>query len=132
MSDARRVLVVEDDEDVGEVVAMMARSLGHRVEWVPTGGLALSMTPSFDPEVILLDLRLPDMDGFEVARRLRAIGERRHPMISALTGWVDNKAWEEAAAAGFDHYLVKPTSVRDLERVIASKPATDQRRRRTD
>jgi two-component system CheB/CheR fusion protein len=132
MSEARRVLVVEDDEDVAEVVSMMARSLGHRVEWVPTGGLALSMTPSFDPEVILLDLRLPDMDGFEVARRLRAIGDRRHPMISALTGLVDGKAWEEAAASGFDHYLVKPTSIRDLERVIGSKPATEQRRRRTD
>lgn len=132
MSDARRVLVVEDDDDVGEVIATMARSLGHRVEWVPTGGLALSMTPSFDPEVILLDLRLPDMDGFEVARRLRQVGDRRRPLISAVTGWADSKAWEEAAASGFDHYLVKPPGLRDLERVISSKPSSLLRRRRTD
>ena len=128
----RRVMIVEDDDDVAEILGLMAQSLGHRVEWAPTGGLAVSMLPSFDPEVVFVDLGLPDIDGFEVARRIREKAERRRPVLSALTGWIDFKAWEGAATAGFDHYLVKPATRLDLERIIRLKPPSAERRRRAD
>jgi DNA-binding response OmpR family regulator len=128
----RRVLLVEDDEDVAEVVGVMLRSIGHVVVRAGGGRDALTMVAAFDPEIAFIDLGLPDMDGFEVARALRVAADRRRPLICALTGSAHPKAWEEAAEAGFDQYLVKPTTSRELSMVIERHPTTSQRRRRAD
>jgi CheY-like chemotaxis protein len=128
----RRVLLVEDDEDVAEVVGVMLRSIGHVVARAGGGRDALTMVPAFDPEIAFIDLGLPDMDGFEVARALRVVADRRRPLICALTGSAHPKAWEEAAEAGFDQYLVKPTTSRELSMVIERHATTAHRRRRAD
>jgi CheY-like chemotaxis protein len=129
---ARRLMIVDDDEEVADAICFLARTSGHIVIWAPTGDIALSVHPSFDPEIVFLDLHLPDMDGYDIARRFRTAGERRRPLLCAFTGSIGFKAWEEAALAGFDEYLAKPVYRADLERIIALRPPALHRRRRSD
>ena len=116
-----RVLVVDDNQDSAEMVAEALQHLGHQVAIAHDGPRALREAQAFTPEVVLLDLGLPMMDGFEVARRLRADGARVH--LVAMTGY--GQASDRAATreAGFDAHLVKPVDLATLERAIAAAPA---------
>lgn len=107
-----RMLIVEDDEDFAEVVSDVLHGLGHEVLVVRDGSLALTEAQRFEPDVVLLDLGLPTMDGVEVARRLRRITPRAR--IVAVTGQ------GPAAASGveFDAYLVKPIDLAELTAAI--------------
>ena len=117
----RRVLVVEDHPDVAYATARLLENAGHVVETVGDGPAALELAPAFRPDVVLIDIGLPGIDGYEVARLLREQGLGRAILV-ALTGHGrggDRRPEEEAR---FDHRLAKPAEVEDLLKLIAASP----------
>lgn len=123
----RRVLVVEDNPDGLETLMALLAMLGHEVEGAADGGDALERAGSFLPDVVLLDLGLPVMDGFEVARRLRQDPRMVGVVIAALTGWGSDGDRQRTAEAGFDAHLTKPVELAALETVLArSSGRTDR------
>jgi signal transduction histidine kinase/DNA-binding response OmpR family regulator len=119
---ALRVLVVDDNTDAAESLAEVLRQGGHDVRLAATGSAALALADEFRPNVILLDIGLPGMNGFEVARRLRARPSGRSASIAALTGYGREDDRRNAHEAGFDHYLVKPVDTESLRRLLATVP----------
>lgn len=116
---SRRVLLVEDSPDVAESFAMLLRTLGHEVRVAPDGAGALDAAREFRPDVVLLDIGLPDMDGYEVARCLRAEYAQTLRLV-ALTGYGQEEDRRRAREAGFDQHLLKPVKVEELERVVGA------------
>jgi signal transduction histidine kinase len=104
----RRTLVVDDNHDAAESLAMLLSLDGHEVDAVFTPQQALERAETFRPEVMLLDIGLPGMDGYEVARRLRAMSGGQKIRLIALTGYGQQEDRQRALAAGFDDHLVKP------------------------
>jgi CheY-like chemotaxis protein len=116
--EGRRVLVVDDNADTGELLVSLLTSWGHRAVHASDGQAALAIAPEFLPEVVLLDIGLPDLDGHEVARRLCQIAELDATWLIAMTGRGDSADRERARAAGFNEHMVKPPDVERLQRVI--------------
>jgi signal transduction histidine kinase/DNA-binding response OmpR family regulator len=114
----RRVLVVDDNVDAAESTAAFLRLEGHEVKTVADGQQALASLKVFDPHVIVLDIGLPGLDGFEVARRLRARGDTSHALLIAVTGYGQREDRQRASQAGFDYYFVKPTDPREIHGAI--------------
>jgi signal transduction histidine kinase len=114
----RRILIVDDSRDGGESLAMLLRVLGAEVALAHSGGAALECVTSFNPDVVLLDIGMPGMDGYEVARRMRANPATRHISLIALTGWGQDEDRQRSAAAGFDHHLVKPADIEQLRQLL--------------
>jgi CheY-like chemotaxis protein len=117
----RRILVVDDNADGAESLAVLLRSIGHEVRTAFDGPEALAAGEEFLPEVVLLDIGLPRMDGYEVARRMRAIPGLERVHLIALTGYGQQKDRQRGDEAGFDHYLVKPARLEVLLELISSK-----------
>ncbi|HWN70227.1 MAG TPA: PAS domain S-box protein [Haliangium sp.] len=120
-----RVLVVDDNTDAGETLAMLLGLYGYQVEAVGSGMAALELIPAFRPDVIFLDIGMPVMDGYEVARRLREQPAGQQAYLVALTGWGQAEDRRRTREAGFDHHFIKPVApeaVRELlARVIESR-----------
>ncbi|GAB6851467.1 CheR family methyltransferase [Paraburkholderia kururiensis] len=116
----KRILIVDDNADAGEALATLLTIAGHEVKTCLDGASGIAMTASFDPEVILLDIGLPDMDGYEVAQRLRAADTGRHVTLIALTGYGLPVDRSRSAAEGFDHHLTKPVDPEDVVRLLAA------------
>ena len=104
----RRLLVVDDNEDAATSLAILLRLQGHEVRVAHDGPSALALAASCLPSVILLDIGMPGMDGYEVARRLRALPGLNDVVLAALTGWGQQEDRRRTAEAGFDHHFVKP------------------------
>jgi hypothetical protein len=119
---ARRVLVVDDNIDAAESVAMILRLDGHQVRLAHDGAEALRAAEQFEPDVVVLDIGLPGMNGYEVAERLRRQARSRKPVLVALTGYAQESDRQRAAAAGFDHHLTKPVEPVALQDLLASLP----------
>jgi signal transduction histidine kinase len=113
----RRILVVDDSADAAESLALLLRMKGHEVLVAYDGPRAIEMVESEHPAVMLLDIGLPGMDGYEVCRRVRKRGLKTH--IVALTGYGQDKDRERSLEAGFDGHAVKPVGMEELMRVIA-------------
>jgi signal transduction histidine kinase len=124
----RRVMIVDDSVDGAESMSVLLEMLGHEVRVVYDGASALSAAPEFKPEVVILDIGLPDLDGYHVARALRAQPETAGALLVALTGYGQESDRQRTRAAGFDHHLVKPASLEDVERVIATDGENGQPR----
>jgi two-component system CheB/CheR fusion protein len=116
----RRVLVVDDDVDAAEMLSQALRALGHEVRHEHDGASALVAAAQFQPDVVLLDLALPGMDGIEVARRLRAYPELAGVSIVALTGHAQKTDRSRSAAVGIERHLVKPVDMDAVMKAIAS------------
>jgi PAS domain S-box-containing protein len=114
-----RVLVVEDNVDAADALAMLLEVLGHSVQVAHDGLAALEAMQRTRPDVMLVDIGLPGIDGFEVARRVRAAQTGRSILLVALTGYGRDEERERTRAAGFDHHLTKPVEVDALERLVA-------------
>ena len=114
----RRVLVVDDNLDSAESTAAFLRLEGHEVKTVGDGNEALSSVRVFAPHVIVLDIGLPGLDGYEVARQLRERGDTSHILLIAMTGYGQREDRERAIASGFDYHFVKPTDPRLIQRAI--------------
>jgi signal transduction histidine kinase len=113
-----RVLVVDDNESIAQAIGWMLEALGHDYALVHDGRAALTAAREFRPDAILLDIGLPDMDGYAVCRALRAEPPFQRTAIIAQTGWGQERDKERAAEAGFDHHLVKPVALAELERLL--------------
>jgi signal transduction histidine kinase/DNA-binding response OmpR family regulator len=120
-ADACRVLLVDDNRDGAESLAMLLRLSGHEVRVCNDGPAALVAASEFRPDVVLLDIGLPGMDGFEVARRLRQRSELENVMLVALTGYGQEEDRRKAQQCGFDHHLVKPADPAALTALFAAR-----------
>jgi two-component system, sensor histidine kinase len=114
----RRILVVDDNEDAAYSLEMVLSLDGHAVQAVYSGEAALEAASSFEADLILLDIGLPAMDGFEVARRMRAAGNRS--TLVALTGYGQKEDIERALNAGFDAHLTKPVDMSKIQVLLSS------------
>ena len=114
----RRVLVVDDNRDAADLLADALRSLGHIVRVATDGPSAIDVARAFRPEVALLDLGLPVMDGFEVAERLRADGHAEGIQVIAVTGYGQPTDRHRTRDSGFTDHLVKPVDVQHVDRLI--------------
>ncbi len=119
--EGRRVLVVDDNRDAAQVLAVLLRGEGHRVEEAHDGPSALEAAAVLRPEAVLLDIGLPGIDGYEVARRLRQrIGS--DVLLVAVTGYGQPDDRSRSEQAGFDHHMVKPVDIRELKRLVREAP----------
>jgi len=116
---SRRIVVVEDHADARAALEMVLHLDGHRVRTVGDGREAVEVILAEQPDVALIDIGLPGIDGHEVARRLRAAPEGRDLVLVALTGYGRPDDARRALEAGFDAHLVKPVDVDELSRVLA-------------
>jgi two-component system CheB/CheR fusion protein len=118
----RRVLLVDDNTDMAESMALLLRLEGHEVRTAFDGPGALEAAKTFHPEIVLLDIGLPGLDGYEVARRLRALPELGTPLLVALTGYGQAEDRDRSQAAGFDEHLIKPVDLDRLKALMAAYP----------
>ena len=114
----RRVLVVEDNQDIRESSCELLSLAGFEVKGVSTGSEALEKAPAFGPNVVLLDVGLPGLSGYDVARRLRNMQQFVNTVLIAITGYDTPEARALSAAAGFDHHICKPVNFDELERLL--------------
>lgn len=117
---ARRILVVDDNADAGETLGILLEAFGAVVSVVQSGPAALSVLDSFEPDAVLLDIGMPEMDGYEVARRIRARPAHRELLLIALTGWGQEGDHQRSGEAGFDHHLVKPPDIAKLRELLSA------------
>jgi signal transduction histidine kinase/ActR/RegA family two-component response regulator len=116
---ALRVLVVEDVGDVADMLVMLLTLWGHEVRSVPDGHAALLAARTYHPDVVLLDIGLPGMNGYDVARQLRQEANVGRPVIAAVTGYGGPEDRRRSREAGFDHHLIKPVVPAALEAILA-------------
>jgi PAS domain S-box-containing protein len=120
---ALRILVVDDNRDAADSLAMLCESEGHVARVAYSSAEALDAAPPFLPDVALLDIGLPDIDGYELARRLRRKGDRA-PLLIAITGYGQAEDRLRAQSAGFDYHFVKPVNVESLLKLLSSLTLT--------
>jgi CheY-like chemotaxis protein len=116
---ARRVLIVDDFSDITTLLRELVMVLGHEAAIANHGEQALEVAREFHPDLVLLDLGMPEPDGFEVARRLRAENPDRDIQLVAMSGWGDAAAREEAVKAGFDRHFLKPLTISHLTALLS-------------
>jgi len=113
-----RILVVEDNQAVADSTAVLLEMEGHQVRIAESGQAALEQIPEFRPQVVLLDIGLKGMDGFETAQRLRQMPEGRDLCLVAVTGYADSATRAQALDSGCDHFLVKPVTFKVLSDLL--------------
>ena len=121
---ARRILVADDNQDAANTLALLLRLAGHEVYTAHGGQAAVALANDFRPEIALLDIGMPDLDGYEVAKQLRATDWGRDCLLVALTGWGQEDDKRRAREAGFDHHLTKPVDPRQLDALLARPTGT--------
>lgn len=121
---SRRILVLDDNRDAADTLAMMLELLGHEVHKLYDPHEALEKVESFDPDLVFLDIGMPNLSGYELAQRLRAMPRGNERVLVAVTGWGQPDDRRRTAEAGFDHHLVKPPDldiVRDICNAMAPR-----------
>lgn len=114
----KKVLVVDDNRDSADSLAMLLRFDGHDVHVAGDGAEALAMAEQLQPEVMVLDIGLPNMDGYEVARRLRRLPWSHDIRLIAVTGYGQHDDLRASSEAGFEHHLIKPINPAELSQII--------------
>ncbi len=122
-----RLLVVDDNQDAASSLAMLFKLQGHEVRVAFSGMAALEMATTYTPDVVFLDIGMPGMDGYEVARRLRQQPGLEKIVLAALTGWGQQEDRRRTAEAGFNHHLVKPPEPKAIETVLSELKRPDAR-----
>src|SRR5205823_5113669 len=117
---ARRVLVVDDNVDAAETTAMLLKAWGHHVRMAYNGTEALQAAQDFGPEIVLLDIGLPGMSGYEVAHRLRQLPKLKDIKLVAVTGYGQEDDRRRSSQAGFDEHLTKPVEPQTLQRLVVT------------
>jgi CheY-like chemotaxis protein len=115
---AQRILLVDDNIDFANSLALLLRELGHEVHTEHDGAAALAAVVQFKPDVAFLDIGLPKLNGYDLARRLRNLPETAGILLVAVTGWGQPADHRLAVEAGFDEYLVKPVSLQDVKTLL--------------
>jgi PAS domain S-box-containing protein len=119
---SRRILIADDDEDAAVSLAMLLELMGHETRTAHDGMEALETAEQFHPEVVLLDLAMPKLDGYEAMRRIAGRPWARATVHVALTGWGQDSERERTRVAGFHRHLVKPVGIDELQELLASPP----------
>lgn len=117
---SHRVLLVDDNADSSEPLSLLLQTRGHETRVSTDGEEAIALADDFRPDCVVLDLGLPRMDGYEVARRLRERPYGADLVLVALTGWAGKDVRAKAAEAGFDYHLVKPVNWEELEQIVGT------------
>ena len=115
---ARRLLVVDDNPDVADSFRVLLEAMGHRVRTLNGGSEVIAVMRLFRPDVVFLDISMPDMDGFQVAALIRAEKAGPRPLLVALTGYAQGGDRKAALAASFDRYLLKPLNPEQIETLL--------------
>jgi PAS domain S-box-containing protein len=121
----RRVLVADDNRDAAESMAMLLRLAGCTVDVAFDGASALELVNRLRPDIVLLDIGMPEMDGYEVARRIRSTPHGKRMVLVALTGWGQEEDRRRASEAGFDEHLTKPVDPALLNTLLALEAPAD-------
>lgn len=116
---ALRILVVDDLADAADSLALLLRLLGHEVRTAYTGPAALAAAEQFHPHVVLLDIGLPALDGYQVAKRLRQMPSLQRVCLIAISGYGQQADVEHAYQSGFDRHLLKPVTTEHLTLLLA-------------
>ncbi|HVL57348.1 MAG TPA: response regulator [Burkholderiaceae bacterium] len=116
----RKILLVDDNADASQLLAELLAMTGHDIRIAADGPAAIATALEFDPDIVLCDIGLPGMDGYEVARELRRLPRGESMTLAALTGYGEESARAEAARAGFDEHLMKPVDPTYLESFITA------------
>jgi signal transduction histidine kinase/ActR/RegA family two-component response regulator len=117
---ARRILIVDDNQDASDTLGTLLETLGATVRVAHTGREALDALDEFGPDSVVLDIGMPDMDGYEVARRIRAHPKHAEVLLIALTGWGQESDQRQAQIAGFDQHIVKPLRLEKLRELLST------------
>jgi CheY-like chemotaxis protein len=118
-----RVLIVDDNRDAADSLNLLLASMGQNVYVAYDGQSAIAAAKTFKPDVVLLDIGMPQMSGYEVARALRADASAANAALVAVTGWGQEADRERAKEAGFTHHFVKPISEEALRAILAEVSA---------
>jgi PAS domain S-box-containing protein len=124
-----RILVVDDNQDSADSIAILLRTMGHEVHTAHDGLEAVDATAEFQPDMVLLDLGLPKLNGFDAARRIREQPGGRERVVIALTGWGQEEDRRRSKEAGFDHHLTKPIDFGVLRDLLAASKISHPERR---
>ncbi|SAK94065.1 histidine kinase [Caballeronia catudaia] len=116
---SKRILIADDDDDALAGLANLLNGMGHEVALAANGAQAVEVAGKFDPEVVILDLGMPLVDGLAAARELRRLPNGHGLMLVALTGWGQPQHREMTQAAGFDVHFVKPISADQLHFILS-------------
>jgi len=119
-----RILVVDDNRDAAESLQMLLQLIGHDVDVAYDGSEALDLYASAHPDIVFLDIGLPRVSGYDVARNIRDRSRDRNPILVALTGWSSDEDQHRAREAGFDHHMVKPVAYEQLTEFLARASAS--------
>jgi PAS domain S-box-containing protein len=119
-----KILVVDDNRDAADACATLLDLSGYHVQTAYTGRRALELAETFRPHALLLDIGLPDLDGYQLARKLRAAPWGRGIILIAITGWGQEEDRRRAFDAGFDHHMTKPIAAEAVESLLQSLPPT--------
>jgi len=113
-----RVLVVDDNANCAKIMLWTLEALGHTGEMATDGQTALALANSFPPDVVFLDIGLPDMNGYEICQAMRKNPVLQNTLLVAQTGWGQREHREHTKQAGFDYHLVKPVSIDALKNIL--------------
>src|SRR5712671_662638 len=117
-ADPKRVLIVEDNIDAVRSLAYLIRDMGHFVEYAINGYVAIDIARRFLPDIVLLDLGLPGIDGFEVCRKIKSHAGLEHTRIIAVTGYAQDEYRTRSRAAGCEMHLIKPVPTAVIEQLL--------------
>jgi len=115
---AHRILVVDDNRDAADSLGMLLRMMGNEVHTAHDGLEAVGAAAAFGPDIVLLDIGLPKLDGYEVARRIREQDGGADMLLVALTGWGQEEDRRRSKEAGFDHHMTKPIDFEALRNLL--------------
>jgi CheY-like chemotaxis protein len=113
-------MVVDDNEPAGYLLGRLLQKMGQHVHTVQSAQAALEDAPILNPDVIISDIAMPGMSGYDLAERIRAQPNLRHPVLIALTGYGQDSDRQRAREAGFDHHLTKPVGLAALEQIFTT------------
>ena len=115
---ARRILIADDNVDSAASLAALLRLLGNEVRTAKDGAAAVEMFAAYQPDLALLDIGMPNLNGYDACRRIRELPSGKQAVLIALTGWGNDDDRRLSAEAGFDHHLVKPVDLKDITRIV--------------
>lgn len=116
----RRILVVDDNRDAAITTALMLKLFGHTTKLAHDGYAAAEVAATFQPELVLMDIGMPKLNGYDACRLIRQQPWASDAVFVACTGWGQDEDRRKAEAAGFDHHLVKPIELAELQRILAT------------
>jgi CheY-like chemotaxis protein len=120
IANKKQIVIVDDNKDAGQMLSLLLESAGHEVLIAYNAREALSIAQQTSPAILFLDIGLPGMDGYSLARQLRIMPETSRSTIVALTGYGQPQDQERSVEAGFDCHMVKPVQLNDLLKLVAN------------